>query len=803
MANGIEKTISKFFQISAIALIGIVSTLYSHRSEAATATNLVTVCLSAKGTTQASKCTVWQYNVYSSSEYIETYPQVMPGPKVWTDPAYQYILGSTITPSMGVKVCPTALTVGVTYYAASADPCPGNKLVSASTVIPAATTATPAFSPSPGFYGPTVITSVGLIGPQAVTLTDSTPGASIHFTTDGSPATPSSPTYTGPIRLPASLGAGTVTTIHAIALAPGHPQSSAASGVYTAAKFPSDDFAQPIANLMTVCTSATATTQASKCTAWQYNFYSPTAFLESYPHVTPGPANWTDPTYQYVAGSAIAPTMGVKVCPTATLLPGTSFSNANDDPCANNVLTVASSVIPTPPTAGNPYFLYGNPGTEASDNSCAYYRGIGAEHTAASTGPCQINQADGSFSNGTTMSQWLATYYNPIRATAGAVEGSSRFLNINDLNFVRDHHAIESADGTAGAAYVCNYPGPDFYRTGPDYPEDQAAIDLALQNAADDIAKNVFPLPCVAFDYNVFSQAPGHTVFYDIRFLVFNQAGNLASAVDLDGRGPKQIPAACTACHGVPFGGVTPDSDHQPNGATYIPFDEQNIRFSTADHSSATPTGLSPAVEAQLKTLNQIVLTEATTMPKENGQTYLSAQSVPQLIHGWYDTSPGSNDLGSATWQNYLPPKLQPGTPYSAFDSSGNVVQLTVSEALKESYTELYAPYCRSCHVSNNVRNAHVVGPPPTDAASLLNDLRDNFNLFPINICNPAAQFKQGGTGGGAGAEPMPNSKVAFDRLWGTYLGVPHSGNLGSQVNLIGLLQSSDILGTSCVPPTF
>jgi len=28
-------------------------------------------------------------------------------------------------------------------------------------------------------------------------------------------------------------------------------------------------------NLVTICTSAHAVTQASKCTAWQYNFYSP------------------------------------------------------------------------------------------------------------------------------------------------------------------------------------------------------------------------------------------------------------------------------------------------------------------------------------------------------------------------------------------------------------------------------------------------------------------------------------------------------------------------------------------------
>ncbi len=109
---------------------------YSERGDAAGVTNLLTVCTSAATTTQASKCTAWQYNVYSPAAYIESYPQVSPGPAAWTDPAYEYLLGSTITPTMGVKVCPTALTPGASFKSASADPCPNNKLVAASTVIP-------------------------------------------------------------------------------------------------------------------------------------------------------------------------------------------------------------------------------------------------------------------------------------------------------------------------------------------------------------------------------------------------------------------------------------------------------------------------------------------------------------------------------------------------------------------------------------------------------------------------------------------------------------------------------------------
>jgi hypothetical protein len=112
---------------------------FSPTAVAATATNLVTICTSATTTTQAGKCTAWQYNVYSPTAYIESYPTVKPAESGINGPNYEYRLGSTITASMGVKVCPTALTPGVSFFSEQADPCPNNVLVSASTVLPAST----------------------------------------------------------------------------------------------------------------------------------------------------------------------------------------------------------------------------------------------------------------------------------------------------------------------------------------------------------------------------------------------------------------------------------------------------------------------------------------------------------------------------------------------------------------------------------------------------------------------------------------------------------------------------------------
>lgn len=81
------------------------------------------------------------------------------------------------------------------------------------------TAATPGFSPTPGTF----------TAAQSVSLTDSTTGASIYYTTDGSAPTTGSTLYSSatPISVPAT------TTIKAIAVASGYNNSDVASGTYT------------------------------------------------------------------------------------------------------------------------------------------------------------------------------------------------------------------------------------------------------------------------------------------------------------------------------------------------------------------------------------------------------------------------------------------------------------------------------------------------------------------------------------------------------------------------------------------
>ena len=79
------------------------------------------------------------------------------------------------------------------------------------------TTATPTFSPAAGTY-----TSI-----QTVTISDSTSGATIYYTTDGSTPTTSSTRYS------AAITVSSTETIKAIAVASGYSQSAVATATYT------------------------------------------------------------------------------------------------------------------------------------------------------------------------------------------------------------------------------------------------------------------------------------------------------------------------------------------------------------------------------------------------------------------------------------------------------------------------------------------------------------------------------------------------------------------------------------------
>lgn len=85
------------------------------------------------------------------------------------------------------------------------------------TPTPAPQAATPVISPPAGSYTTA----------QSVTIADTTPGASIHYTTDGSTPAASSPLYSAPIQVSSNQ------TISALATAAGYTNSAVATATYT------------------------------------------------------------------------------------------------------------------------------------------------------------------------------------------------------------------------------------------------------------------------------------------------------------------------------------------------------------------------------------------------------------------------------------------------------------------------------------------------------------------------------------------------------------------------------------------
>ena len=126
--------------------------------------------------------------------------------------------GSTPTGSSPTYTGPITVSTTETIQAiAVAAGYPNSAVASASYTITLSAAATPSFSPAGGTYSTK----------QSVTITSVTAGSVIHYTTDGSMPTTSSPVYSGPISV------STTQTVNAIAVAAGYSTSSVGSASYT------------------------------------------------------------------------------------------------------------------------------------------------------------------------------------------------------------------------------------------------------------------------------------------------------------------------------------------------------------------------------------------------------------------------------------------------------------------------------------------------------------------------------------------------------------------------------------------
>src|SRR5207247_1039462 len=125
--------------------------------------------------------------------------------------------GSTPTTASSAYTGPVPLTTTTTLRAMAAASGMSNSNVTSATYTIVQPAAPPTFNPAGGTF----------VGSVAVTLSTATSGATIYYTTDGSPITTASSAYTGPVPLT------TTTTLRAMAAASGMSNSSVTSATYT------------------------------------------------------------------------------------------------------------------------------------------------------------------------------------------------------------------------------------------------------------------------------------------------------------------------------------------------------------------------------------------------------------------------------------------------------------------------------------------------------------------------------------------------------------------------------------------
>ena len=242
----------------------------------------------------------------------------------------------------------------------------------------------PTFTPAPGTYA----------SAQSVTIACSTAGATIHYTTDGSTPTASSPVYTGAIAV------ASTTTIQAIATAPSMTNSSVASATYTITIVPPPP--------STVATPTFTPTPGTFSSAQSVTIACSTGGATI--HYTTDGSTPTAASTVYAGAIAVASTTTILAIATAPSMTNSSVASG----------TYTITIVPPPPaTVATPTFTPA-PGTFGSAQSVTI---------ACSTAGATIHYT----TNGSTPTTSSATYSGAISVatttTVKAIAGASEMTD--------------------------------------------------------------------------------------------------------------------------------------------------------------------------------------------------------------------------------------------------------------------------------------------------------------------------------------------------------------------------------------
>jgi hypothetical protein len=272
---------------------------------------------------------------------------------------YYTVDGTAPTNNSPVYTTPISVAANMTINAvASAPGYTSSNIVSGAFQILEQQAAAPLFSPSAGSFAT----------PQTLTMTDSTAGAAIYYTTDGTVPTSSSQLYSAPINV------SSTTAFTAIAIAPGYATSSATSGNY--------QIALPLTSTPTFSPLPGSYTSGQSVT-----LASATAGAKMY-YTTDGSTPTTNST---LYGAPIKVTASETI---SALAIATGLANST---VAQGTYTITTPQLSAPiftPSAGT----YSNTQTvsiaDANGHAAIYYTTDGSAPTTSSTpysGPIPVN----------------------------------------------------------------------------------------------------------------------------------------------------------------------------------------------------------------------------------------------------------------------------------------------------------------------------------------------------------------------------------------------------------------------------
>jgi hypothetical protein len=303
------------------------------------------------------------------------------------------------------------------------------------------------------------------------------------------------------------------------------------------------------------------------------------------------------------------------------------------------------------------YAVLVSPTPTPADNSAPpagrWLEGVGTDPTPQQT-QAYYNLI-GAGSNGplASLPQFKSHFGFPSGETAAV------YYNNGDLGIGRQMHCKVS--GSATACYVSNYADTDASGKpifGGTPSQQQDAIALAVANGP--------PIATVAMIYDP-TQPSGQTV----KFIVYQGTNGQTQltapldnhAVHGESGSNAAIPTNCMACHG---GGGSYDSTNLVQGAHFLAFDPFSFVYSTTD-STLSQSAMAPKFQA----LNEMVYNAGAT------------NTTKQMLQAMYN-SPSDPNSGTGAVAGAVP---------SGWAGDWNEKQL---------YTNVVAPYCRTCHSSRD-----------------------------------------------------------------------------------------------------